>query len=59
MLGDGVEVMMVEALVPDLALLAHQDMALAPTGRPAQALVQAPQGSLSLLVVTLKRLNAL
>lgn len=54
--GDGEGVVI---LVLDPTLLAHQDMALVPTGRPARALVKAPQASRSHSVAILRRLNAL
>lgn len=57
--GDGMEVIMAAALVLDQTLLVHQDTALVPMDHPAQDTVQALLDSLSLLVVTLKRLNGL
>lgn len=54
--GDGTEPV---TPVLDPTLLAHQDTALAPTGRPAQALVKALQASRSRSVVILRRLNVL
>jgi hypothetical protein len=56
--GDGMEeVIMVAALVLDLAPLAHLDTAPDPTVRPAQDSVK--EAFQSLLVVTSKRLNGL
>ena len=54
--GDGMEAV---TLVLDPTLLAHQDTALAPTGRPGQALVKALQASQSHSGVILRRLNVL
>jgi hypothetical protein len=50
---------MVAARALDLALLAHQDTAQVLMDHPAQDMVQAPQASRSLSVVTLKRHNGL